>query len=495
MTNITETDKRRQRVLQEGVTDFDSAPQAVVYWMTREMRVHDNWSLLTAIEIANQQQVPVVVIYNLKADYLGGGARQYHLKLQGLQSVETGLRKHHIQLLVTTGDDAESEMHALLNKWNVQTVVVDFNPLRIQQEWNAALMKQLPNVSLIEVDAHNIVPVWETSEKQEWAARTIRPKIHKRLPEFLTEFPATHAPKQQRLLADVYPQPKAPHWEALEKAGPKPQEIDAEIAVMGGEVPAHKKLEVFIKRLKGYGIDRNDPTIDGQSDLSPYLHYGMIAPQRVALSVIAEAGVSVERLFDARQNAASREKQSKQMSLADSAAAFLEELIVRRELSDNYCLYQPHYDSFAGFPDWAQQTLNAHRRDTREYLYTLKEFEQGKTHDTAWNAAQLQMVRTGKMHGYMRMYWAKKILEWTKDPEQAQKWAIVLNDRYSLDGRDPNGYVGIAWSIGGVHDRPWFDREVFGTVRFMAESGLKKKFDLEAYVAKWAPSSTNGTLF
>ncbi len=495
MTNITKTDKRRQRVLQAGAAVASAQPQVVVYWMTREMRVQDNWSLLTAIEVAQEQQLPLVVMYNLKSEYLGGGARQYRFKLEGLQSVEVALHKHHIPLMVTAGDDAEADMATLLKKWDVQTVVVDCNPLKIQRQWNVALMKALPNLSLIEVDAHNIVPVWETSDKQEWAARTIRPKIHKRLPDFLTDFPEVHSPKQQRLIADVHPQPHAPKWKTLEKAGPKPHAIDAEIAVASGESAAHKQLEVFIERLKEYGIDRNDPTIDGQSDLSPYLHYGMIAPQRVALSVIAVSGASVNRLFDARANAASREKQSKQMSLADSAAAFLEELIVRRELSDNYCFYQPHYDSFAGFPEWAQQTLNAHRTDQREYLYTLKEFEQGKTHDPAWNAAQLQMVRTGKMHGYMRMYWAKKILEWTKDPEQAQKWAIVLNDRYSLDGRDPNGYVGIAWSIGGVHDRPWFDREVFGTVRFMAQSGLKKKFDLEAYIAQWAPGITSGTLF
>ena len=165
-----------------------------------------------------------------------------------------------------------------------------------------------------------------------------------------------------------------------------------------------------------------------------------------------------------------------------SREAFLEELIVRRELADNFCFYQPNYDTFAGFPAWAQKTLNQHRRDRREKLYTAEELESGRTHDELWNAAQRHMVQRGKMHGYMRMYWAKKILEWTASPEEAQAVAIYLNDRYELDGRDPNGYAGIAWSIGGVHDRAWFERPVFGKIRYMSYNGCRSKFKVEAYI-------------
>lgn len=150
-------------------------------------------------------------------------------------------------------------------------------------------------------------------------------------------------------------------------------------------------------------------------------------------------------------------------------------------------MYQPHYDSTEGFPDWAKKSLDAHRKDTREYIYSYHAFEQAKTHDPLWNAAQQQMLQTGKMHGYLRMYWAKKILEWTKTPEDAMKIAIKLNDRYELDGRDSNGYTGIAWSIGGVHDRPWFNRAIFGAIRFMSASGAKGKFAVEAYIKRWTP--------
>ena len=173
------------------------------------------------------------------------------------------------------------------------------------------------------------------------------------------------------------------------------------------------------------------------------------------------------------------------LELMDHASAFLEELIVRRELSDNFCFYNKNYDTVEGFPEWARKALDKERTTKREYLYTKEEFEQAKTHDELWNAAQMEMLVTSKMHGYMRMYWAKKILEWTESPEEALEVAIYLNDKYSLDGRDPNGYAGIAWSIGGVHDRSWFSRPVYGTVRYMARSGCDKRFDTKAYIAKW----------
>jgi len=227
-----------------------------------------------------------------------------------------------------------------------------------------------------------------------------------------------------------------------------------------GERAAKKMLDEFISnRLKDYDTYRNDPNKKGQSDLSSYLHFGQLSAQHVALEV---------------RNAKIEEKEKN---------AFLEELIVRRELADNFCFYNQYYNDFEGFPDWARKTLNDHRKDKREYIYPADVFEQAGTHDELWNAAQIEMNRTGKMHGYMRMYWAKKILEWTKNPEEAIKTSIYLNDKYELDGRDPNGYTGIAWSIGGVHDRPWFERPVFGKIRYMSSRGPQKKFDVQKYIA------------
>jgi deoxyribodipyrimidine photo-lyase len=229
-----------------------------------------------------------------------------------------------------------------------------------------------------------------------------------------------------------------------------------------GEKAAHACLESFLDdRFSSYSAKRNDPNSGSPSNLSPYLHFGQISAQYCAMRA-------------SRSNAPEADRK-----------AFLEELIVRRELSDNYCNYNDHYDSFDGLPAWAKETLEKHRADKREYLYTSEEFAQGATHEELWNAAQLELVKTGRIHGYMRMYWAKKILEWSETPRQAFETSIALNDRYALDGRDPNGYTGVAWSIGGLHDRPWFERSVYGRIRYMNASGCARKFDIKRYIARF----------
>jgi deoxyribodipyrimidine photo-lyase len=194
--------------------------------------------------------------------------------------------------------------------------------------------------------------------------------------------------------------------------------------------------------------------------MSPYLHFGQISPLEIALRLQAADGVEQENV-----------------------EAYLEELIVRRELSMNFCYYNPEYDSLAGLPDWAKETLEAHADDRREYVYDQATLEAGQTHDPYWNAAQQEMALAGKMHGYMRMYWGKKILEWTPDPAEAFRIALELNNRYELDGRDPNGFTGVAWCF-GKHDRAWAEREIYGKVRYMSAGGLERKFDIESYVRK-----------
>jgi deoxyribodipyrimidine photo-lyase len=224
----------------------------------------------------------------------------------------------------------------------------------------------------------------------------------------------------------------------------------------GGEEEAERLLRDFIEnKLMGYDSDRNDPSLDGTSQLSAYLHFGNISPVRIALAAL-----------------------KRDRTLAEP---FLEELIVRRELSFNFVRNNPHYDSFKCLPNWAVKTLREHEKDKRTSLYKLTELENALTLDPAWNAAQLELLHTGRIHGYMRMYWGKKILEWTASPEEAYETAIRLNDKYELDGRDPNGYAGVAWCF-GKHDRPWAQGPVFGTVRRMTQSGLRRKFDLEAYI-------------
>lgn len=431
----------------------DSSSGPVVYWMSREQRVRDNWALLYAQEIALERKAPLAVVFCLVPQFLGATIRHYGFMLKGLEEVETGLQKFNIPFSLLTGNPAE-EIPAYLKKIKAGVLVADFMPLKIPRSWKEEVRKKT-KIPFYVVDAHNIVPCWVASQKQEFGAYTIRPKISALLGAYLEEFP----------LLKKHPfagtgETRSADWKAARKAIRVDEKVREVEWIKPGEKAGVAALKHFMeKRLSNYDEGRNDPSSAGQSELSPYFHFGQLAPQRAALEV--------------KNNFSGR-----------NAEAFLEELIIRRELSDNYCFYNKNYDNFEGFPDWAKVTLNDHRKDKRTYLYSPKEFETSQTHDPYWNAAQAQMVRTGKMHGYMRMYWAKKILEWTPSPEEAQKIALFLNDKYELDGRDPNGYTGVAWSIGGVHDRAWTERPIFGKIRYMNDKGLERKFDIERYAVQ-----------
>jgi deoxyribodipyrimidine photo-lyase len=446
--NSTMVDPRRVRVLKQG--SIGSGP--VLYWMSRDQRVSDNWALLFAQELALERKVSLGVVFCLAPSFLNATLRQYGFMLKGLRAVENRLAELNIPFFLLIGPP-EQKLPAFLAKHQTGELVTDFDPLRIKQQWKKEVAA-LVNSTIYEVDARNIVPCWEASSKKEYAAYTLRPKIHRALPEFLKDFP----PAQKHPFA--WPKKvTGTDWDEAEislKIDRSVPEIDW---LLPGEKAAAATLDRFLtKKLSAYASRRNDPTEDGVSNLSPYLHFGQISAQRVALQL-------------------KKKKVNK-----ESKDGFLEELIVRRELSDNFCFYNPDYDRFAGFPEWAQKTLNEHRGDKREYLYSLEQFEAGKTHDDLWNAAQMEMVHRGKMHGYLRMYWAKKILEWTGSPEEALEVAILLNDKYELDGRDTNGYVGIAWSVGGVHDRAWTERPIFGKIRYMSYGGCKRKFKVKTYI-------------
>jgi deoxyribodipyrimidine photo-lyase len=426
----------------------------VVYWMSRDQRVRDNWALLHAQERAVMKKESLAVVFCLVPTFLRATIRQYGFMLKGLQQVETDLEKKNIGFFLLTGRP-EDEVPKFIRKHGASLLVTDFDPLRIKQAWKKAIAENI-NIPFHEVDAHNIVPCWLASPKQEYAGYTFRPKIKRAVPEFLCELP----PLKKHPVAWRGKMTKTNWSKAI-----KSLEVDRAVPEVDwttpGEKAAHRALRDFVKnRLAHYERSRNDPTRNGQSNLSPYLHFGQLSAQRVALEV---------------QNSSAAKK------VKDT---FLEELIVRRELSDNFCFYNADYDSTACFPDWARKSLADHQNDRRTYTYSREQLETAKTRDELWNAAQNEMVKTGKMHGYMRMYWAKKILEWTPSPEEVLKIAIYLNDKYELDGRDPNGYAGVAWSIGGVHDRPWFERPIFGKVRYMSYGGCKSKFDVKAYISK-----------
>jgi len=439
--------ENRIRLLQNGVET--NGP--IVYWMSRDQRAHDNWAMLFAQQLALEKKKPLAVIFNLVPDFLEATIRQYGFMLKGLQRVEIELSKRNIPFFLLI-DKPEKYVPEFLQKNNASVLVSDFDPLKIKRMWKRDVAKKI-RIPFYEVDAHNIVPCLHVSNKQEFAAYTIRPKINKALPMFMEEFPVLKKMSKNELSSSKI------NWADVDQSLNINRQIIEVDWIKPGETAALNMLESFlVNKFEKYVELKNSPVEDGQSNLSPYLHFGQIASQRVALEV--------QRLNGNKE----------------SEKVFLEELIVRKELADNFCYFNTKYDSFDGFPEWAKTSLNKHRKDEREFIYSQEEFENAKTHEDLWNAAQTEMIRTGKMHGYMRMYWAKKILEWSKSPEDAIKTAIYLNDKYELDGRDANGYAGISWSIGGIHDRAWFERPVFGKIRYMNRNGAKNKFDINKYI-------------
>ncbi len=407
----------------------------IIYWMSRDQRAEDNWALIHAQKLSRKVRVLFCLV-----DFPEAQDKHFTFMLQGLKQVYEKLQEKNIPFHLVRGKPPEV-IPDFVDEYNIGAVVTDFSPLKIKDRWKSNVAENI-DLAFHEVDAHNIVPCWHASPKQEYAAYTFRPKINEKPDEFLVDFPKLR--KQEMETEEL-------NWEKI---------LENKSSWNAGPGSAQDVLKEFLDKFDKYPENRNDPNKDSTSNLSPYLHFGQISAQRVALAV--------------RNSQASKKAKEE----------FLEELIVRKELSDNFCFYNKDYDNFNGFPDWAKKTLDKHRKDKREYVYSLKEFRDAKTHDDLWNAAQKQMVETGKMHGYMRMYWAKKILEWTESPEDAMRIALALNNKYELDGRDPNGYVGVAWSIGGVHDRAWAEREIFGKVRYMSYSGCKRKFDVEEYISR-----------
>jgi deoxyribodipyrimidine photo-lyase len=391
---------------------------------------------------------PLLVVFVWSENFLNALPRQYAFMAKGLLEVQKTLERLNIPFHVLPGEP-KTVLPEYLSKLKAGLLVADAHVLREVKTWKEGVAGKI-QIAFQEVDAHNIIPVWEASPKAEYGAYTIRPKISRKLADYLIEYPAMEKhpyPADQRAVEN---------GKLKECTSVILKSHARESAQSSGSKAAWSQLRSFIQeRLVNYDL-RNDPNIYVTSRLSPYLHFGQISAQRVALEV---------------NKAHSHNK-----------AEFLEELIVRRELSDNFCYYNNRYDAMEGFPDWAQLTLKAHAGDVREYVYREEELEAGVTHDPLWNAAQREMVASGSMPGYLRMYWAKKILEWTENPEQALAIAIRLNNTYFLDGRDPNGYAGIAWSIGGVHDRPWPERTVFGKIRFMSYQGAARKFKVKQYI-------------
>jgi deoxyribodipyrimidine photo-lyase len=424
----------------------------VLYWMQAAQRAEDNHALEYAIDLANGRGKPLVAFFGLTESFPEANERHYAFMLEGLAETARSLVKRGIRLVVRKISPGAG---AVGMARRADLVVVDRGYLRIEREWREAAAREI-DCPLIQVETNAVVPLEQASPKEEWAARTLRPKIKRRLEEYLVPLRPRRLRKDSLGLRlgslDVRDAGRALGRLKIDRS------VGKVAALSGGTSEAKRRLGDFIvRKLSLYPEERNDPNADAVSHMSPYLHFGQISPLFISLEV--------------------------RKSKSPAAEVYLEELIVRRELSLNFVQYNADYDRFAGVPPWAQKTLKEHERDKREALYSLAELEAARTGDPYWNAAQREMVQTGKMHNYMRMYWGKRIIEWMESPEEAFRTALYLNNKYEIDGRDPNSFAGVAWCF-GRHDRAWPSRPVFGKVRSMTASGLRRKFDIEAYVRK-----------
>ncbi|MFW6227924.1 MAG: deoxyribodipyrimidine photo-lyase [Alkalispirochaeta sp.] len=454
---------------------------SVVYWVQASPRVGYNHALEYAIHLANHRKQPLHCVFCLTPGFPGANIRHYWFLFEGLRDFSTNLRKRGIELSVWTG-----EIGSLSDglRGQASTIVTDRGYLRIQREWRRRIAEEA-DCPVVQVETNIVVPLTTASTREEYSAATIRRKIHTQWDRFLVPVAVQHLAVKTASGPGIEPVPESglKRLDSGQITAPSDLtsllDLDTTVAPVtsfhGGETEARNRLRRFLTdRFDQYGTLRNDPAADRVSRLSPYLHFGQISPVEIAVTA-GEHAAAVAETGEHEGTTALRE----------SLDTLLEELVVRRELAINFCEYNNGYDRYDSLPEWARATLEEHASDPRPHEYTLQELERAETADPYWNACQREMVVSGHMHGYMRMYWGKKILEWTTDPDEAYRRAIYLNDRYELDGRDPNGYAGVAW-VFGKHDRPWVERSIFGKVRYMNANGLARKFkEIDRYVDRW----------
>ncbi|MCQ1537623.1 deoxyribodipyrimidine photolyase [Methanocalculus taiwanensis] len=419
----------------------------VVYWMQRSQRAEENHALEYAVNEANLRQIPLNVVFCIDPEYPLATSHSFRFMVEGLAETRNNLLERGIPLSLMTGDSIHEVPRFVQD---AALLVVDRGYLRHERQIRNAVAEQT-GCQVIEVESDCVVPVRAASLKEEWSAATLRRKLNPQVSHFLHLTEKIELKTDSLNDIDDSDQILSDPDRLLKQIGFfDPPKI---LFARGGRSEALKRLSAFLATpVTLYDRTRNDPGVEVTSGLSPYLHFGQISPLEVARAAAGRAG-------------------------------FLEELIVRRELAINFVWYNEKYDQIDCLPDWALKTLGEHRDDLREYTYSLEELRHAETHDPFWNAAQKEMLLTGRMHNYMRMYWGKKILEWSDTPEIAYQNTIQLNDIYELDGRDPNGYAGVAWCF-GKHDRAWKERPVYGKVRYMNANGLLRKGDIRGYVEK-----------
>ncbi len=457
-----------QRVSQLNNQQDNRQGRYVLYWMQMFKRVQDNDALNFAIQQANERDLPLVVYEGLKFYYPWANDRIHTFILDGVAEKQREFSRLGIRYLFYLQRNQKDPRDIVAQlAGDAALLVTDDYPCFIIPEHNQRIVEQV-GIPVFAVDSNGVVPL-SCYEKEEYAAYTIRPKIKKLLPDYLRRSPL---PRLKRKSADL--KVDGPETEVTDTNIPSLVEqcdidhsVPASKHYKGGTDAARQRLSHFVARiLPKYDETRSKPNLDGSSRLSAYLHFGFISIQEIA-----------EAVQQAKAPQAAKE-------------SFLEEAIVRRELSFNFTRFNPNYNSLASLPPWVQQTMREHVDDPRPGLLEPEEIEAAQTPDELWNAAQRELLLSGEMHNYVRMLWGKRVIEWQPNYETAFALLEHLNNKYALDGRDPNSYAGILWCF-GKHDRPWFERPIFGKIRYMTSSSTGRKFDSKGYVA-WT-NTLNGS--
>lgn len=445
----------------ERIRDLNDEPEQpgdyVLYWMQQSQRAAFNPALETAVAAANRLALPVVVGFGLMDGYPEANARHYTFMLEGIAETARAIEARELRFVIRRGapDDVAIELAQ-----RAALVVCDRGYLRLQKTWRNRVAAEAGR-RVVQVEADVVVPVDAASPRHEIAARTLRSKVAKRRDEFLVPLRNERVRVRAgriRLAGDV----DLADIPSLVASLHIDHNIRAVKGLRGGSGEGRRRLRAFVGRhLDRYVCDRSHPGDPHVSTMSPYLHFGQISPVEVALAV-----------RDSPADAANRD-------------AYIEQLIIRRELSMNFVNTTRLYDRYDGLPEWARRSLDAHRRDPRPHVYSEADLARGETHDPYWNAAMRELLVTGFMHNHMRMYWGKKVLEWSPTPEAGYSALLRLNNTYFIDGRDANSYANVGW-VFGLHDRPWPERPIFGSVRYMNAAGLERKTDIDAYLARIA---------
>ncbi len=469
----------------------------VLYWMTASRRLHWNFALDRALEHCRETNLPLLIFEPLRSDYRWASRRLHSFVIRGMaDNAATAARYGHAYIPWVEPEFRAGQGFIEAVSAKAAVVVTDDYPCFFLPQMVRAVAGKI-GVPLEAVDSNGLLPMRATDQVFP-TAYAFRRYLQKSLTPHLCQFPSDN-PLADRSIPRLSTTPSvfSGHWSpspaellacqpAFLDQLPVDQSVREGVAKGGAEAGTARLQEFLQQKLSRYGEDRNHPDADGGSGLSPWLHFGHISVHQIFAALAGAEGWAPGNLGNPKETRGGR---SGWWGMSEAAESFLDELVTWRELGFNMCSKVRHFDRWDSLPDWAQRTLDEHLQDPRPHKYSLEQLQQAATHDPVWNAAQRQLLEEGRMHNYLRMLWGKKVLEWSPTPQDALQVLIELNNRFAVDGRDPNSYSGIFW-VFGRYDRAWGpERKIYGKIRYMTSDNTVKKLDMDAYLRKWGANT------